>query len=252
MQPHAESLKRYRILAEAKGRRSSGRFIVEGPRAVRQIADHHPDRLIEIVASKSEPVNIAGCPVRRVSESQFRTMSRSRTPQGILAVVRLPSDFFSEHLPRQAGPRILLLEDIQDPGNVGTLIRTAAAFDFSGILLTDKCADPFSPKTVQSSAGSVLSLWLRRTSRYRTLIDDLKRREYRLISADVRGRSGPRALADSPRLILALSNEASGPSEWLVGASDIRIRIPVSASKAESLNVAASGAICMYLCSTAR
>ncbi len=163
------------------------------------------------------------------------------------ALVRLPSDTYTDMLPVQEETRILLLEDVQDPGNVGTLIRTAAAFDYSGIILTDKCADPFSPKCVQSAAGSMLSLWIRRTASYLDLVDELKRRGQVLVAADLRGQKEPSILKECQKLVLALGNEASGLSEMLLKRSDHRIKIPVNKSKAESLNVAACGAICMYL-----
>jgi TrmH family RNA methyltransferase len=142
-----------------------------------------------------------------------------------------------------------LLEDIQDPGNVGTLIRTAAAFDYSGVILTEKCADPFSPKCLQSTAGSVLSLWIRRTAAYTDLVDKLKRRGHSLVAADLLGTEDPSMLSRLNKLVLALGNEAAGLSDALLEKSDHTIKISVAGLKAESLNVAACGAICMYLSS---
>jgi RNA methyltransferase, TrmH family len=245
----ASHLKKYRSLAEKKGRLSAGAFVIEGPRALRQLAKQHPDHLMEIITSDTIPSDLSDFPARVIPDRQFRSLSRDRSPQGILAIVRLPEKVYSDDLPQPAGPRILLLEDIQDPGNLGTLIRTAAAFDFSGVLLSDGCADPFSPKAVQSTAGSVLSLWIRRTSQYNHMVDRLRKLGYRLATADVRGRSDSSELRGGGPMILALANEASGPSDWLAQASDIRFRIPVNSKKAESLNVAVCGAIGMFLSS---
>ena len=164
-------------------------------------------------------------------------------------MVQLPADTYSHSLPVDAGSRVLLLEDIQDPGNVGTLIRTAAAFDYSGIMLTEKCADPFSPKCIQSTAGTALSLWIRRTVAYLDLVGELKRRGYILAAADLRGTQGPSILKEPDRLVLALGNEAAGLSDTLLKKADHRVRISIARTKAESLNVAACGAICMYLSS---
>ena len=177
----------------------------------------------------------------------MKSISSNIVSQGITAVVQLPVDTYTDTLPQDAGPRVLLLEDIQDPGNVGTLIRTAAAFDYSGIVLTDKCADPFSPKCIQSTAGTVLSLWIRRTAAYLDLIDDLKERGFVLAAADLRGLQEPSILKEPNRLVLALGNEAAGLSDALLKKSDHRVRISIAGTKAESLNVAACGAICMYL-----
>ncbi len=179
----------------------------------------------------------------------MKFISSTVVSQGIAAVAQLPVDTYTDKLPAEAGTRILLLEDVQDPGNVGTLIRTAAAFDYSGIILTEKCADPFSPKCVQSTAGSILSLWIRRSAAYLNLVGELRRRGYVLIATDLRGQTEHSILKKTKRLVLALGNEAAGLSEILLKRSDYRVRLPINVAKSESLNVAACGAICMYLSS---
>jgi tRNA G18 (ribose-2'-O)-methylase SpoU len=93
----------------------------------------------------------------------------------------------------------------------------------------------------------VLALWLRRTAGYMNLVDSLKKQGYSLIAADLDGEEDPAPLRDRSKLLLALGSEASGLSQALLKASDYRFRIPISRERAESLNVAASGAICMYL-----
>jgi len=202
-------LKWYKNLATAKGRLEAGAFLVEGDRGIRQIMSLHPDEIMEIITIEKPPPLYHNYSIRFVTKRQFHLISSTQAPQGIMAVVRLPRDVYSEHLPENIGTKILLLEDIQDPGNVGSLIRTAAAFNFSGVILTEKSADPLSSKCVQSTAGTILSVWLRRT----------------------------------------LGNEAAGLSQAVLNISDYRLRIPTIQEKAESLNVAACGAICMYLSS---
>jgi TrmH family RNA methyltransferase len=145
----------------------------------------------------------------------------------------------------------LLLEDIQNPGNVGTLIRTAAAFEFSGVILTVKCADPFAPKVAQAAAGALLSLWLRVTDRYLDLARSLRQAGYALTAAELDGQDGPGALRRD-RFVLALGNEAAGISAGLRGIADYHVRVPIARQKAESLNVAVTGGILMYLSSLAR
>jgi TrmH family RNA methyltransferase len=242
----SKPLRWYRGLAERKGRLAARAFIVEGDKAIRQVMAGHQDAIIEILAV-DEPPPYRDYPVRLITESQFRYISSTQTPQGILAVVRLPPDITSDNLPKDTGDRILLLEDIQDPGNTGTLIRTAAAFGFYGGILTENGADPFSPKVVQATAGAVLSVWLRRTKNYLELVKSLKKENYKLITADLQGDAGPEVLHDKPKILLALGNEAAGLSEPLLKMADYRLQIPVDKNKAESLNVAACGAILMYL-----
>ncbi|MEK7352920.1 MAG: RNA methyltransferase [Chloroflexota bacterium] len=245
----SKPFKWYRNLATRKGRLEAGAFIVEGDRAIRQIIASQPDEIIEIL-TLDEPLPVyTNYPVRRITESQFLYICNTRTPQGTLAVVRQPAAAYSGSLPSDIGNKILLLEDIQDPGNVGTLIRTAAAFGFSGVIMTEKCADPLSPKCVQSTAGTVLSVWLRRTAGYLELPEALKKAGYSLIAADINGETEPSILSRPDKLVLALGNEGAGLSSGLLEMADYRLKIPIFSEKAESLNVAVCGAICMYLSS---
>ncbi len=242
-----KSLKWYRQLADRKGRLEAGVFIVEGEKAIRQIAASHPEAITEIVAVGKPPDVFNNYLARTVTESQFRYISNTQTPQGIMAIVKIPANTYSGNLPGDTGNRILLLEDIQDPGNTGTLIRTAAAFNYAGVILTENGADPLAPKCVQAAAGTLLSVWLRRTGQYLEMTRSLKRQGYILTAADVRGTEEPAILSHQEKLILALGNEAAGLSKELLEIADYRVRIPITPEKAESLNVAACGAILMYL-----
>lgn len=244
-----KSLKWYRQLADRKGRLEVGFFLVEGEKAIRQIVAGHPDKISEIIAVEEPPPVFRDYPIRIVNASQFRYISSAQTPQGITAVVKIPEDIYSAKLPEDAGNRILLLEDIQDPGNAGTLIRTAAAFNYNGVMLTENGADPLAPKCVQATAGTVLSLWVRRTGQYMEIVRALRKQGYKLIAADVKGGDEPAVLSRQEKLALALGNEAAGLSKELLETADYRVRIPTAPEKAESLNVAACGAILMYLSS---
>ncbi|MFC2025330.1 TrmH family RNA methyltransferase [Chloroflexota bacterium] len=239
----------YRRLATKKGRLEAGAFIVEGTRSINQIISNHPDEIIEILTIE-EPLPVySNYMVRLVTESQFRYICQTKTPQGVMAAVRIPVDIWSDCLPDNIGNKILLLEDIQDPGNVGTLIRTAAAFNYSGAILSENCADPLSPKCVQAAVGTVLSIWLRRTTNYLELISALRKGGYTIAATDLNGMEEPALLSRQNKLLLALGNEAAGLSIAMLNIADFRLRIPTIQEKAESLNVAACGAICMYLSS---
>ena len=238
-------IKWYVKLATRKGRQEAGAFLVEGSRAIGQIIASRPEAIIEVLTT-DEVTPHPDYPHRQITERQLRSIATTQTPQGIIAVVRLP-EIYDDRLPENPGDRILLLEDVQDPGNVGTIIRTAAAFDFSGIIMTENGADPFSPKCVQASAGTTLSLWLRRTSRYRELTQALRQDGRPLIATDLTGDAKPDILRHHKRFILALGNEAAGLTTALCAAADYRLRLPTAARKAQSLNVAAAAAICMYL-----
>ena len=247
--PPLKPLKWYRKLAARKGRLEAGAFVVEGERAVRQVVAGHADEIVEIVAVDRVPASFRELPGRVLTEDQFAGISQTRAPQGILAVVSLPVETYSAEAPPEPGDRLLLLEDVQDPGNVGGLIRTAAAFGFSGVILTPKCADPYAPKAVQSTAGSILSVWLRRTAGYREMLVALKQQGYSVVAADLGGAVLGKDLGTHDKLVLALGSEAAGLSAGLLELADLRLRLPIARDKAESLNVAACGAVLMYLSS---
>lgn len=239
-------VKWYKSLASRKGRLEAGAFLVEGERAIRQIISSSPGALIEILSKEELTPDYPDYPVHLLTDRQMSSISSTKTPQGILAIVRPPAEMYWDRLPDNTGTRILLLEDVQDPGNVGALIRTAAAFDYSGVILSGKCADPLSPKCLQASAGTVLSLWIRRTAGYLEMLETLKGVGYAIVAAELGGSEDLRPLRQD-KLVLALGNEASGLSQDLLRAADNRLRIPLIREKAESLNVAACGAICIYL-----
>lgn len=174
----------------------------------------------------------------------MHSVSAQKTSQGIVAVVNIPENSFSDAAPNDTGGRILLLEHIQDPGNVGTLLRTAAAFDFSGVILSTMTADPFSQKVIQASAGSLLSLWIRRSSQYVQMVKKLQSENYKLVAMSVDGCEQPVSISE--KIIVALGNEGNGLSKEIEGMADIRRRIPINDKKVESLNVAVTGALVMY------
>jgi TrmH family RNA methyltransferase len=240
-------LKWYRRLATAKGRQEAGAFAVEGKKAISQIIAGHADKILEILTVDEPPPDFRRFPAGRITESQCRYVSGTQTPQGIIAIVRVPEGIYSSRLPENPGKRILLLDGVQDPGNTGTLIRTAAAFDFSGIIMSGKCADPLSPKCVQAASGTTLSVWIRRTESYVKLAQQLKMSGFTTLAADIDGNDSPSVAAQNEQLILALGNEAAGLSKEILDLADYRLYVPIKRAKAESLNVAACGAILMYL-----
>jgi len=240
-------LRWYKALKTQEGRREGGAFLVEGRRAISQIAKCCPESIREILVD-DRPHHLGELPiaVSRVSAKTLQTIAAAQNPQGVLGVVHLPPETYSDSLPANAGRRVLLLEDVQDPGNIGTLVRGAAALGFDGVLMSEKCADPFSPKSVQASAGSVLSVWIRRSALWFAMARALKQSSFALIAADVSGKPLGRSVVKAP-LVLLLGNEGRGLSAPSLRLADRVVRIPIEQSRAQSLNVASAGAVCMYV-----
>jgi len=263
----------YKSLTRSQHRREEGYFLVDGKRSVDHLLTHHPQSVHELLCIddtiQSYQSHQSKIPIRTISEANMDSIAPSRTPQGVCALVRIPNDVYTSEIPEglististdnsisinnnnngintKYDKKILLLEHVQDPGNVGTLIRTAAAFGVSGVIMSDQCADPFSPKVVQSTAGSILSLWIRKTNDYLGMIRELKNKGYKLISADLRGEDFQTQRIAGPT-VLALGNEGAGLSGGVIEMSDYKARIPISDAGAESLNVAVAGGILMFM-----
>jgi TrmH family RNA methyltransferase len=233
-------------LRTAKGREKSGVFFVEGPKILQQIMATNPGAVKEILVDEtSDYRHFYPGDVRMLTSRQFQSITMNKTPQGVAGIIAIPEDIFSVALPDQAGERVLLLEEIQDPGNIGTLIRTAAAFNFSGVVLSETCADPFAPKAVQASAGAVLSVWIRRTKRYFSLVDTLRSQGFFLAAADIDGENNFIG-SGVKKVLLALGNEGNGLSQRIRAQADAVFRISYNDKAIESLNVAVAGAISMY------
>ncbi|KMQ49905.1 rRNA methylase [Chitinispirillum alkaliphilum] len=238
----------YKRLADSKWRRREGVFLVEGTRVIEQIFSNAPGAVAEILTTETSDLKIdtGSVSIRKVDLQQIKKISTSQTPRDAVAVVRIPQDTPTSLPPENPGARILLLEDIQDPGNVGTLIRTAAALGYKGIILSSKSADPFSPKSLQSTAGAILYPWIRRSSHYLETVKALKNVGYSVVSADIRGEKTV-DFSVLPKHILALGSEGSGLTEELLALSDYIFQIPMEENAVESLNVAACGAISMFM-----
>src|SRR6185295_11288306 len=128
---------------------------------------------------------------------------------------------------------VIALDGVQDPGNVGTIVRLAAAFDANGVALLPGCADPFSAKAIRASVGAILNVPVARMT-----VDELLAKEWPLYAADA---NGERADPPANGAVLVFGSEGSGVSDALASKA-FRIAVPMS-SRVESLNVAASAAI---------
>ena len=240
-------------LHTAKGRREAGLFLAEGPRVVSELLMY--GRGIEWIASCPElgegegkeladAGGQAGIPVHEMDERAFRALSDARTPQGIAAVVRIqPWDLASLHVP--SGVCVLLvLHELRDPGNLGSMIRAASAFAAGAVILTADCADPYMPKAVRSSAGALFHLPIVEAD-WAQVVRWSADAKVSLVAADVEAEHVLGKAGLPQRAAIVIGNEAHGlPAEVLQEVA-LRVRIPMP-GRAESLNAAAAAAILLY------
>ncbi|CEA00660.1 Putative TrmH family tRNA/rRNA methyltransferase [Jeotgalicoccus saudimassiliensis] len=230
-------IKNYRKLHTAKGRKKSEQFLIEGVHLVEEAVNYNqPVDVIIIEDGFNHELNIDKFKVLYVSRDVMKTLSTLDTPPGIAAVVNQQKPGKVDY------NRVLLLEDIQDPGNLGTLIRTADAFGFKTVLVTPKSADPYNPKVLRGAQGSHFHL-------------NILQREAAEAAEAFKGIKIGTSLNDAVYIddfnkpdgdiMLVLGNEGQGLSDETLGMMDINAKINMPGSS-ESLNVAIAGAIMMH------
>jgi TrmH family RNA methyltransferase len=198
----------------------------------------------------AESLERAGVDVAAASDQVFAAISPVRTPSGIVAIVhRHPTT--ADAMLEQARLFALVVVDVQDPGNLGSLMRVAEAGGVTAIIVCGDSANPFSWKAVRGSMGSVLRLPVARSASIDAVMEDIGRTSTKAIAAVPREGWDPDAVDWSGRIALLLGSEGSGLSPEVVAAADERVTIPME-SPVESLNVAASAAIIIYAARRAR
>lgn len=177
----------------------------------------------------------------RVSGELMRSVSPAETPQGALFTARLSRGALPERLD---GKHYLVLDGVQDPGNVGTILRTADAFDCEGVFLVNACADLYNPKTVRATMGAIFRAraWSCTAAELTAL---LRRSGVPLYGAALRGDTVPLGDAELSRAAVAIGSEGRGLSAEVLSACDQTIRIPMSA-RCESLNAATAAGIALW------
>ena len=242
-----------------EARRKSGFFVVEGLRLVREAP---PEDVVRAYATEDFAASAEGkalCEKLRaelVSGSVMARMSDTKTPQGILAVVRQRKWSLEDLLgsfpePAAAGPSdrapglLLVLEHVQDPGNVGTLFRTAEAAGAAGILMDEETADPWQPKVVRGTMGAIFRLPFAVVSDLPTALSELRTRGVALYAAHLEGSCEYDRVSYPPCAAFLLGNEGNGLSGRVTALADARVRIPML-GQTESLNVSTAGAVLLY------
>lgn len=242
-----------RQLDERKQRQQQGRFLVEGvkllemalrtPAQPREAFVCH-QQLAPAAAPLLERLRAAGAQIHAVSPAVMQALAMREAAEGLVVTFDLWEAGLDE-LPVADRPLLLVLDRLQDPGNLGTLLRTADAVGAAGVALIEPCADPFDPKVVRGSMGSLFHLPLARTGDVAGLFAHLRGRGLRIIAADAhQGVDWGQGLWQGP-VALVLGNEARGLSPDVIPHIDAWARLPI-VGQAESLNVAVAGGVLMY------
>lgn len=240
----------------SRARNQAGVFIVEGLRMIREIPCDRLERLYVTEEFydryKTEP--IFSVKKEFVSSQVFEYISDTKNPQGILAVVRqykyseeevVAKTGYEEGTGRKRPAHILVLDNLQDPGNLGAMFRTAEAAGATGILLSQDCVDIYNPKVIRSTMGAIFRMPFVYVEDLPASIENLKKQGIHVYAAHLKGGHTYDKEDYSKGTAFLIGNEGNGLRKEIAQCADTWIQIPME-GKAESLNAATAAAILMY------
>ncbi|WP_110461221.1 TrmH family RNA methyltransferase [Ruminiclostridium sufflavum] len=247
------TIKEIKALHLKKNREAEGLYFVEGIRFVKDAVDNGQEIVKVIMSDKLESLNggkelidrvaAVGADCFVVNEKVFKEISDTQTPQGIMAVLK-KREFKLNNVIEQ-GSAIVILDSLQDPGNVGTIIRTSDAANISAVFMTKGCVDLFSPKVLRSTMGSVFHIPIFEGQNIKEIAGQLKKAGYRIIASHLSGKNNYYEENLSGKIVLVIGNEANGISDETAELSDSLVKIPMP-GRAESLNAAVAASIMIY------
>ncbi len=227
-----------KLAASGEYRRECGEYLCDSPK----LLDEAVRWGAEITAVVStDGIEVPGVRCVTVPKDVMVSISPVKTPQGALFTCKLPEGGLPSRLP---GSRYMVLDGVQDPGNVGTILRTLDAFDFDGLLLLDGCAAPYSPKTTRASMGAIFrrSVW---TVTLEQLQELLTASDLPLYGAALRVDSVDARAVDYTRCALAIGSEGRGLRKETLDLCTRAVTIPMS-ERCESLNAAIAAAVLLW------
>ena len=244
-----------RALKEKKERESSGLFLVEGSKMVEEALAHAAVSCV-VVEEEDENVYaglIALCAARAIDvlavpHRVLAAVCDVRTPQGIAAAVALPPHGVQDSTLAgmlDAPARWVALDGVQDPGNVGTIVRTADAAGFTGVLLGAGCADPYGAKTLRATMGSIFRVPIHAAADLAATLGTLRARGWAVLCSELGGHSFYARGALPPGQVLVVGSEGAGISPQVSAQATHRLALPMRGG-AESLNAAVAAGIMLY------
>lgn len=232
---------------KAKARKEQGVFLVEG----RKMTEEAPKEWIRelyvsesYLAEKENAKSLRGMEYEVLSDHVMKAAADTQTPQGILAVVSMPRWDFTDITEMDSGS-YLFLEDIQDPGNLGTMIRSGEAAGITAVIVSNGTVDLYNPKTIRSTMGSIYRVPFFAADDLKQTICTMKEQGMKLYAAHLKGNRSYDEPDYRQKCGFLIGNEGKGLTEEIAGLADEYIRIPMEGS-VESLNAAIAAAVLMY------
>ncbi len=245
-----EYFKLARSLASGRGIRENGLFVIEGPKlldeALQTNAPVHSvtfgDKSAGTFGSLIQTCENRGIPVYAMPEAMISQVCGTETPQGLFALARTPSFALPEAL-ETLGGRIIALDAVQDPGNLGTILRCAAAFACSAVLIGKGCASPLNPKVIRSGMGAIFRIPVHECGELPETLERFSTHNYQIIAGHLAGTPTRPVLTD--KTVLVIGNESRGISREAVERCTLLWRLNMPGHM-ESLNASVAAGIMMY------
>lgn len=245
-----------RLMKKSRVRDEAGVFLVEGPRMIGELTDDPAWRkkirkiyLSESYANRysAEAEKLKGlCRTELLTDPVFDHVSGTKTPQGIMAVVERQDYRMADIFGSETGePHVLVLDNLQDPGNLGTIFRSAEAAGVTGIIMSGDCVDIYNPKVVRSTMGAVLRMPFLYTEDLPGAIYELKAEGILTYAAHLQGEQVYDKADYTSGCAFLIGNEGNGLRDEVAACADCRIQIPMCGN-AESLNAAVAAAVLMF------
>lgn len=247
-----EIIKNIKKLKEKKYRDQTGEYIIEGIKLVQEAINENAKISKIVVCEDCEAdggipkdlmYEIAKYDCIYVSKKIFEAISDVNTPQGILAVIKKCSEMPQQEILYNEDI-IVVLDGVQDPGNLGTILRTVDSVNLKQIILSKKCADPYNPKVVRSTMGAIFRLNIIESKNIVETIKDIKKNKYKILTTSLEANESIYT-ANLNKKAIIIGNEANGVSKEVLEMANEKVKIPML-GKTESLNVSVATGVILY------
>ncbi len=236
-----ELIKHIKSLNQKKYRDEYGEYFVEGIKQVTEAIVEYADIKQIIICEKllQNKIDVKDFPTEFVSDKVFKSISDTQSPQGILAVLakqKYNNDFSNV---------IFALDDVQDPGNVGTIIRTLDCAGIKNLIVSSATADVYNPKVVRSTMGAIYRIQIDESNDLMKTLTELQKKEYKIIVTTLDTDNYYDSLKFDEKTVVVIGNESKGIKKEIQNLADIKVKIPLL-GKTESLNAGVAASIIAY------
>lgn len=232
---------------KSKVRNEENVFVVEGLRMFVEVPEERVEKVYiseSLYNKKREEFNLEKYPLEVLSDKVFQHVSDTKTPQGILCIVKQKT-YRMEELLRVENPHFMVLDNLQDPGNLGTIVRTAEGAGVTAVFMSKDCVDIYNPKTIRSTMGSIYRVPFVYVEDVLKLLETFREKGVKTYAAHLDGKQSYDKENYQSGTAILIGNEGNGLRDEVARSADIWVQIPMH-GQVESLNAAIAASILMF------